>query len=79
MENQQSKYYFKTNAAIEALFARWYAWSYLISPAAATMNLKERHLKAINLCQKLENLRSYSCTEILGGHFILSDIKIDII
>ncbi|MFZ6011898.1 MAG: MBL fold metallo-hydrolase [Bacteroidota bacterium] len=40
--------YLKPNVVIEPLFDRWYAWSHLISPATAAMNITGRHLKIIN-------------------------------
>jgi L-ascorbate metabolism protein UlaG (beta-lactamase superfamily) len=36
--------YLKPNLVIEPLVDRWYAWSHLISPATAAMNVVERHL-----------------------------------
>ena len=40
--------YLKPNVVIEPLFDRWYAWSHLISPATAAMNLVGRHLKIMS-------------------------------
>jgi len=40
--------YLKPNVVLEPLFDRWYAWSHLISPATAAMNITGRHLKIIN-------------------------------
>jgi L-ascorbate metabolism protein UlaG (beta-lactamase superfamily) len=40
--------YLKPNVVIEPLFDRWYAWSHLISPATAAMNITGRHLKIMN-------------------------------
>jgi len=37
-------YYLKPNVVIEPLVNRWYAWSHLISPATAAMNVVKRHL-----------------------------------
>ncbi|MEL6535466.1 MAG: MBL fold metallo-hydrolase, partial [Bacteroidota bacterium] len=42
------KVYLKPNVVIEPLFDRWYAWSHLISPATAAMNITGRHLKIMN-------------------------------
>lgn len=41
-------WYLKPNLVIEPLFDRWYAWSHLISPATASMNVANRHLKILN-------------------------------
>ncbi|MFY0256054.1 MBL fold metallo-hydrolase [Chitinophaga sp. 30R24] len=38
------KYYLKPNVVIEPMVDRWYAWSHLISPATAAMNIVGRHL-----------------------------------
>ena len=40
--------YLKPNVVIEPLFDRWYAWSHLISPATAAMNIVDRHLKIMD-------------------------------
>lgn len=41
-------YYLKPNVVIEPLVDRWYAWSHLVSPATAAMNIANRHLKIMN-------------------------------
>ncbi|MGB3466649.1 MAG: MBL fold metallo-hydrolase [Cyclobacteriaceae bacterium] len=41
-------YYLKPNLVFEPLIDRWYAWSHLISPATAAMNITGRHLKIMN-------------------------------
>jgi L-ascorbate metabolism protein UlaG (beta-lactamase superfamily) len=40
--------YLKPNVVIEPLVDKWYAWSHLISPATAAMNITGRHLKIMN-------------------------------
>lgn len=40
--------YLKPNVVIEPLYDRWYAWSHLISPTTAAMNVTGRHLKIID-------------------------------
>lgn len=45
---QDHRFYLKPNVVIEPLIDRWYAWSHLISPATAAMNVVGRHLKIIN-------------------------------
>lgn len=42
------KVYLKPNLVIEPLIDSWYAWSHLISPATAAMNIQNRHLKIMN-------------------------------
>ncbi len=73
MDNKQ--YYLKPNVAIEALCDRWYAWSHLISPATAAMNIKERHLKIMNSYVKNPKIHAAAVAkpEMLGGPFINYD------
>jgi hypothetical protein len=40
--------FLKPNVVIEPLVGNWYAWSHLVSPATAAMNITDRHLKIIN-------------------------------
>ncbi len=35
--------YLKPNVVLEPLVDKWYAWSHLISPATAAMNIVGRH------------------------------------
>lgn len=72
MENQQDKYYLKSNIALEALMDRWYAWSHLVSPATGAMNIKERHLKIMNSYVKNPKIHAAAIKkpEMLGGPFI---------
>lgn len=44
----KDQYYFKPNVIIGPLVDKWYAWTHLISPATAAMNIVERHLKIMN-------------------------------
>src|SRR5687767_9526457 len=39
------KLYLRPNIVVEPLVDQWYAWSHLISPATASMNLVERHIR----------------------------------
>ncbi|QTE39765.1 MBL fold metallo-hydrolase [Mucilaginibacter gossypii] len=41
---KENMLYLKSNVVIEPLVDRWYAWSHLISPATAAMNIVERHM-----------------------------------
>jgi L-ascorbate metabolism protein UlaG (beta-lactamase superfamily) len=45
---QKELFYLKPNVVIEPLVDRWYAWTHLISPATAAMNVVNRHLKIMN-------------------------------
>ena len=40
----EPKFYLKPNVVVEPLYDKWYAWSHLISPATAAMNIVERHM-----------------------------------
>ena len=66
------KYYLKPNVALEALMDRWYAWSHLVSPATAAMNIKGRHLKIMNSYIKNPKIHSAAVNnpKMLGGPFI---------
>lgn len=43
----EEQLYLKPNVVIEPLVDKWYAWSHLISPATAAMNIVGRHLAII--------------------------------
>jgi L-ascorbate metabolism protein UlaG (beta-lactamase superfamily) len=77
MKDSQNKYYLKPNVALEALFDRWYAWSHLISPATAAMNVKDRHLKIMDSYVKNPKIHAAAVKkpEMLGGPFIDYDGK----
>jgi L-ascorbate metabolism protein UlaG (beta-lactamase superfamily) len=40
--------YLKPNVVLEPLYDSWYAWSHLISPATAAMNISGRHMKIMD-------------------------------
>ena len=65
-------YYLKPNVALEALMDRWYAWSHLVSPATAALNLQNRHLKIMNSYVKNPRIHAAAVKkpEMLGGPFI---------
>lgn len=72
MKQNQTKQYLKLNVALEALVDRWYAWSHLVSPATAAMNIKERHLKIMGSYVKNPKIHAAAVKkpEMLGGPFI---------
>lgn len=45
---KDKKLYLKPNVVIEPLIDRWYAWTHLISPAPAAMNILKRHMEIMN-------------------------------
>lgn len=69
---EQNNQYLKLNVALEALIDRWYAWSHLVSPATAAMNIKERHLKIMQSYIKSPKTHAAAVKrpEMLGGPFI---------
>jgi len=70
MEGQQV--YLKPNVVIEPLWDQWYAWSHLISPATAAMNLTGRHLKIIDSFIMNPQIHEYAVKnpKMLGGPFM---------
>ena len=72
MNNDKDLCYLKLNVAIEALIDRWYAWSHLISPATAAMNIKDRHLKIMESYMKNPKIHAAAVKKpgMAGGPFI---------
>lgn len=72
MNTKEGLYYLKLNVAIEALIDRWYAWSHLVSPATAAMNIKDRHLKIMDSYIKSPKIHAAAIKnpKMLGGPFI---------
>ncbi|QJB32845.1 MBL fold metallo-hydrolase [Chitinophaga oryzae] len=64
--------YLKPNVVIEPLFNKWYAWSHLISPATAAMNIVEKHLKIMD--SYIQAPRTHAAAaknpKLLGGPFM---------
>jgi L-ascorbate metabolism protein UlaG (beta-lactamase superfamily) len=73
----QDLVYVRPNLAIEPLVDNWYAWSHLISPATAALNIRERHLKIMN--SYIQNPQIHASAvknpKMLGGPFIDYDGK----
>lgn len=70
MENKL--FFLKPNVVIEPLIDRWYAWSHLISPATAAMNIVGRHLKIMNSYLQAPQIHAAAVKnpKMLGGPFI---------
>ena len=66
------KHFLKPNVVIEPLFERWYAWSHLVSPATAAMNVTDRHLKIMNSYIQTPMLHEAAVKNpaMLGGPFM---------
>ncbi len=69
---KEQKWYAKPNLVIEPLYDRWYAWSHLISPATAAMNIKERHLKIMSSYIQSPKIHEAAVRnpKLLGGPFM---------
>lgn len=69
---EKKSYYLKPNIVIEPLIDRWYAWSHLISPATAAMNIVGRHLKIINSYLQAPQIHAAAIKnpKMLGGPFM---------
>lgn len=70
--DNNNEYYLKLNVIIEPLVDLWYAWSHLISPATAAMNIKKRHLRIMNSYMKNAKTHSMAIKDpkMLGGPFM---------
>lgn len=67
--------YLKRNFVAEPLISKWYAWSHLISPATACLNIKNRHMPILKsyILNPREHADACSDPKMLGGPFI--DLK----
>ncbi len=65
-------WFLKPNVIIEPLIERWYAWSHLISPATAAMNVVGRHLKIMNSYIQSPQIHAAAVQnpKMLGGPFM---------
>ena len=64
--------YLKQNVKMEPLFNQWYAWSHLISPAPAAMNVANLHLKIMKSYVAAPQIHANAVKNpaMLGGPFI---------
>lgn len=69
---KEELYYLKPNVVFEPLIGRWYAWSHLISPATAAMNVVGRHLKIMNSYIQAPQIHAAAVLnpKMLGGPFM---------
>ncbi len=69
---KQDLVYLKRNVVPEPLFANWYAWSHLISPATAAMNITDRHLKIMGSYIQAPQIHAAAVKnpKMLGGPFM---------
>lgn len=68
----QEKLYLKPNMVVEPLIDQWYAWSHLISPATAALNVVGRHMKIMESYVKAPQVHAAAVKNpaMLGGPFI---------
>lgn len=66
------KLYLRPNVVAEPLIDNWYAWSHLIPPATAAMNVVGRHLKIMESYVKAPQVHAAAVKNpaMLGGPFI---------
>jgi L-ascorbate metabolism protein UlaG (beta-lactamase superfamily) len=68
----QAQYYLKPNVQVEPLVNSWYAWSHLIGPAQAAMNITNLHLKIMKSYISAPQVHANAVKNpaMLGGPFI---------
>ncbi|MCD0472721.1 MBL fold metallo-hydrolase [Flavobacterium sp. JAS] len=68
----ESLVFLKPNVVIEPLIERWYAWSHLISPGTAAMNVVKRHVEIMNSYLESPELHDEAIKnpKMLGGPFM---------
>jgi L-ascorbate metabolism protein UlaG (beta-lactamase superfamily) len=66
------KLYLKRNVLLEPLISQWYAWSYLISPAAAAMHMANLHLKILQsfIASPQVHVSALKNPKMRGGPFV---------
>jgi L-ascorbate metabolism protein UlaG (beta-lactamase superfamily) len=69
---EKELFYLKPNVIIGPLVDRWYAWTHLISPATAAMNVVNRHLKIMNSYIQSPQIHAAAVAnpKMLGGPFM---------
>lgn len=67
--------YLKPNVVIEPLIDSWYAWTHLVSPATAAMNIVKRHMEIMDsyLQNPAAHVQAVANPRMLGGPFM--DLK----
>jgi L-ascorbate metabolism protein UlaG (beta-lactamase superfamily) len=70
--SSEEKLYLRQNVQVEPLVEQWYAWSHLISPATAAMNVAERHLNIMESYVRNPQVHASAVKNpaMLGGPFI---------
>ncbi|HVG20294.1 MAG TPA: MBL fold metallo-hydrolase [Blastocatellia bacterium] len=70
--NERDLVYLRPNVVPEPLFAGWYAWPHLISPATCAMNVVGRHLKIMSSFIQAPQVHAAAVKDprMLGGPFM---------
>lgn len=68
----KKQFYLKPNVVIEPLIDNWYAWSHLVAPATAAMNISGRHMKIMNSYIQSPQIHAAAVKnpKMLGGPFM---------
>jgi hypothetical protein len=72
VEKMNAMVYLKPNLVIEPLVGKWYAWSHLISPSTAAMNITKRHMEIMNSYLDSPQMHHEAVKDatMLGGPFM---------
>jgi hypothetical protein len=67
-----TKLYLRQNIQVEPLFNQWYAWTHLIAPHTAAMNVANSHVKKMQSYVNAPQLHADAVKNpaMLGGPFI---------
>lgn len=68
----ERKLYLKPNVVMEPLVDHWYAWSHLVSPATAAMNIVSRHMTIMESYLEAPNIHAEAVLNpsLRGGPFM---------
>ena len=68
----EKEMYLKPNVVFEPLISNWYAWTHLVSPATAALNITGRYIPIIDsyLLDPAAHADAVSNPQMLGGPFM---------
>ncbi len=76
----EKKVYLKSNVVLEPLIDRWYAWSHLVSPATAALNIIGRHIPLMESYISAPDIHAQAVKnpKMLGGPFMdLGGVRVE--